>query len=313
MSAGYDEDFGSYQASGFTQQSNQDYHESQLNAGETLLMVSPGGGTPGQLAAGSVLKGPPADYGSSAAMDQDSGFGGMIDYNSDPAYSYLPPNSHGGPVSAMGAPAVAYHDDRGDRDSGNGFMPPPPGFVPPPPGDRPRSSASAASANSAGLASGKSDAPASPARSQAPAGESRQRQTPSPTMSQQQPPYREAYGDTGRKQPAVSAVPASAPARSSASQAKPSRPAAESDEPASVGAPKKAKKADLLYSEVANKSSKKNRNDNGNVTAGKKGGSETQRVPWWKGGMFRNKKHRDADDGKPAGKTKNKKSDKGGK
>ncbi len=331
MSQSYDDAFGAYQAqdfqsADFTAAANQSHHENQLNDGETLIMVAPGGGSPGMLTAGSVFKGPPSDYDSAGAnydyasamnqspMGQAGPAGGMIDYASDPTYNFMPPNSHSGPVSAMRAPAGAYNDNIQDnQDSGGGFMPPPPGFVPPPPGERSRSAAASDRAGSSGLAAGKAQAPATPARSLASAIETRPQESPAPTMSNQQPPYHEAYGETARKQPAVSSIPAAAPARSSASQAKPSRPAAASEDVPSAGAPKKTKKADLLFSEVANNTSKKNRKDNGETVAGKRGASEPARIPWWKGGMFRNKKNRAAaEDAKPAGKPKQKKSDKGG-
>ncbi len=316
---GYNDDFGSYQPASFaSSSSNQGYHESQLNEGETLIMVAPGGGTPGMLTAGSVFKGPPADY-AAPAMGNDGGSvaaGGMIDYGSDPSYNFMPANSHSGPVSAMAAPAAAFGGNENNGGAGNGFMPPPPGFVPPPPGSgSSRAGGSVASSSNAKYGDDyANDAPPAAVRSPAAAGESRSAALANaPTKSQQQPPYHEAYGEPSRKQPAVSSVPAPGPTRSSSqAQAKPSRPAAKGDDLPMAG-PAKKKKADQLFSEVANETSKKNRNSgSGNITSGKKSSSETKRIPWWKGGMFRNKKNPDADTGK-AGKAKNKKkNDKGG-
>ncbi|MCC8107583.1 MAG: hypothetical protein LIQ30_00755 [Planctomycetes bacterium] len=270
---------------------NREYFESQLNEGETLIMVSPGGGPVDGLTPGAIYMGPPADY------DMGPMATNYMRQPPPPApthreqevkYYPLDVYTPGQPQPHQSAPAPQYTLAQAPAPAMNyslppvpvqpqnyaraeapvpaeapGFMPPPPSYMPPPPGHQ----------RQVALTPPVQPVPvmATPTMATGPI------PMPQPQM-RQQPPYHEAFADQG-------------PARRQVYETR-------SDDREAVARQastavrqnnRKPKKAEVI-SEIANETAQKNRPGRD----GKKVEQTDSKVPWWKGGFLR-KKSRNAD------------------
>lgn len=238
-------------------QGQYDMHASQLYAGEQLVMVAPTAGGYGQIPQTQVTTPMP-----------------MASYDAPAGAAFDPFNNAGAPLYANSASA----------DGGLDFIPPPPGVG--------RSTQMPAPAPTVAYAPQPSMTMprAEPAYQAAPPA---QRPAPAPIAKRAAPP-RPAERDMASG-PAARVAPRDnpmAPSPRSFAQTRttagfddnedyrPSQRQAEvkNDRPAP-----KRKKADML-SEVANETSSRKKIDDGKKSA------EAKRVPWWKGGIWKNRK-----------------------
>ncbi len=272
---------------------NRDYFESQLNEGETLIMVSPGGGPVDGLTPGAIYMGPPADY------DMGPMATNYMRQSPPPAqpireqevkYYPLDVYTPGQPQPYQSAPAPQYSIAQAPapamnyslppvpvpvqnqtyamaptpvRSEAPGFMPPPPAYMPPPPG-QPRQVVLTPPAQPVPVM-------ATPTMATGP--------IPMPQQQmRQQPPYHEAFADQ---------APARRPVYETRSDDR--EVAARQSSTAVRQNNRKPKKAEVI-SEIVNETAQKNRPGRDN----KKVETASGKVPWWKGGFLR-KKSRNAD------------------